>query len=159
LHTFRCASARRRNLRLDHVFAPLAEAFVALGKNKSSYKQTGAQINQSAEAVLAPGFPRETDRWPSWVHGIFSRAIVRKRTYHKPRDDYPMHVLCSSGESETGEKRRQARGKNNNAWKNKGWSLPQEGSLIGFGSVCFWSNPVIFLCARNKGYETGVSVQ
>jgi len=74
LHPFRSAAARRGNLRLDHVFAPLAEVFVPLGEKKSSDRQRGAQIDQSAEAGLAPGFPPGTGRWPSWVHGIFSAS-------------------------------------------------------------------------------------
>jgi hypothetical protein len=74
LHSFRSAPARRGNLRPDHVFAPLAEVFVPLSEKKSSDKQGGAQIDQSAEAGLASGFPPGTGRWPSWVHGIFSAS-------------------------------------------------------------------------------------
>jgi hypothetical protein len=62
------------------------EVFVALGENKSSYKQAGAKINQREEAVLALGFPAETGRWPSWVHGISREQSFGKRSYHKPRD-------------------------------------------------------------------------
>jgi len=70
LHPFRSAPARLGNLRLDHVFAPLAEVFIPLGEKKSSDKQGGVQIDQGTEVDLAPRFPRGTGWWPSWIHGI-----------------------------------------------------------------------------------------